>query len=105
MAIVAILVIFWLLIGLAIVQLFAPPLIQQILPRRSYPHGLLRSVAVVELVTAVFLVVPETRIWGVAAAAGIITAGVVIMICNRRFILACAALALLLTLVPVMVAE
>lgn len=105
MAYAAILVIFWVLIGLAIVQLFAPSLVQHIFQRQSYPHGFLQSVAVVELVAAVFLAVPETRIWGVAATAGLFLSGVVIMICNRRIIWAFAALALLLTLVPVLVAE
>lgn len=104
MATIAILLIFWVLIGLAIMQLFVPQLVQCIFHRRSYPRGFLQSVALVELIAAVFLVVPETRIWGVSATAGIILAGVVIMIHNRRFIWACAALALLLTLIPVAVA-
>ncbi len=103
-AIIAILFIFWVLIGLAVVQLFAPHLMQRIFRRRSYARGFLESVALVELMAAVFLVMPATRIWGISATAGIILIGVVIMIHNRRLIWACAALALLFALIPVAVA-
>jgi hypothetical protein len=105
MATVALLLVTSVLTGIAVVQLIAPSFVERTCLRRRCPRGFLQSVAIVELIAATFLIVPETRIWGIAATAGIIMAGLVIMLYNRRLVWACAALTLLLTLIPVAIAQ
>lgn len=105
MASVAILFVISALICVAIMQLIAPPFVERIRLRRRCPRGLLHLVAIVELLAAAFLMVPETRIWGILATIGAIAASLDIMHFNRRFVWICIALVALAAIIPVAVAE
>lgn len=52
--------------------------------RLGCPRGLLRAVAPIQLSAALFLILPETRIWGISAASGLLLAICVIVFKRGR---------------------
>jgi len=105
MSAIAILVSFSVMVTAAVMQLFAPSAVQRFFRLRTCPHGFLQFVAIVELVAAVFLIVPETRLWGIWAAAGMLMAALIVTAYNLQLIWVCAGLVLLLSLVPAATAQ
>jgi hypothetical protein len=65
-----------------------------------YPRGFYRIVGVVELLTALFLIAPELRIWGVALAAPIAFFSVVTLLNHRQYLWSLPGMLLLMALVP-----
>jgi hypothetical protein len=70
-----------------------------------YPHRFYRIVGVAELMVALFLIVPETRVWGIAAG-GMITFIVIVALLNhRQYLWSLPAILLLVSLVPASLAH
>jgi hypothetical protein len=81
-----------------IVHLAGPRQLTSLLARLEYPRGFHRVIGVYALITALFLALPLTRIWGVAAAAFVLFAGIVGLLNHRRYMTAMPAIALLAAL-------
>jgi len=63
--------------------------------RWDIPAGVYRTLGVIELAAAVFLIAPETRLWGIVIAAPIIFGSVVILLENRHYFYAMPVVALM----------
>ena len=68
--------------------------------RRAYdrwdiPAGIYRTLGLIELAAAVFLIAPETRLWGILIAAPIIFGSVVILLEHRHYLYAMPVMALM----------
>jgi hypothetical protein len=70
----------------------------------EYPHSFHRVVGVSNLVAALFLAIPETRVWGVALAAVILFIAVVTLLNHRRYYYAVPGMLLMLALPPALLA-
>jgi len=71
----------------------------------QYPHNFYRIVGLTELLAALFLIVPETRIWGIASSgliAGIMT---MTLLHHRKYLWSLPAMLLLVALVPASLAH
>lgn len=68
----------------AALQLAVPACADRIRLSLQCPLGLLQTAGVIQIAAALFLLFPETRIWGIAAATGLIAAGVVIFLHSGR---------------------
>lgn len=104
-AIIAICFVVSVLIVSAALLLVNFPFVERIREGLHCSSGLARSAGIIQLFAAGCLIVPELRIWGIAAAAGVITAGVVILLYNKRFLWVLPALLLLAALIPVAMAR
>ena len=68
--------------------------------RPTFPHHFYRVAGTVELLTALFLVLPQTRVWGVALGY-MVTISAVVMLLNRsRYAWSAAHIAVLVALGP-----
>jgi hypothetical protein len=65
-----------------------------------YPLHFYRIVGVAELMVALFLIVPETRVWGIAAGGMITFIMIVSLLHHRQYLLSLPAMLLLVSLVP-----
>ncbi|SRR5258706_1337710 len=87
----------------AFVQLAGPPFVQRAYRRWDFPPKFYRVVGLVELLIALFLAIPQTRIWGVTLAA-IVTFNAVVALLNHRqyfwSVPGILLMALLVSLVP-----
>lgn len=88
------------LAGTAVLEFAAPAVVGRAPDRPPYPRGLMRSAGSIQLAAALFLVLPPTRIWGIAAAAGIGLVGLIVLFNNGRFLWCLPAFFLLAMLVP-----
>ena len=70
-----------------------------------YPHHFYRIVGVAELMAALFLIVPETRIWGIAAGGIITFVAIVTLLHYHQYLWSLAAMLLLVGLVPASLAH
>src|SRR5271154_6809750 len=61
-----------------------------------YPHHFYQIVGIGELMAALFLIVPETRIWGIAAGGIITFVAIVTLLHHRQYLWSLPALLLLL---------
>ena|SRR5579863_9626197 len=71
----------------------------------KYPHNFYRIVGLTELLVALFLIVPETRIWGITSSgliAGIMT---MTLLHHRKYLWSLPAMLLLVALVPASLAH
>ena len=66
----------------------------------NYPANFYRVVGMIELTVALFLALPETRIWGVVIGSFITFYSVVTLLKNRRYAWSLPAMLLLAALVP-----
>lgn len=89
----------------AVLLLIAPAFIGRAIDGLSHPRGFLRAVATIQLFAALFLMIPQTRIWGIAAAAGVTMAGVIILFTDKRPLWTVPCLMVLGALVPVALAR
>jgi hypothetical protein len=65
-----------------------------------YPPHFYRVIGVMELMTALFLMLPQTRIWGVAASGFVIFGSIVTLLNHRQYLWSLPAMLLLVALVP-----
>src|SRR4029077_2812330 len=70
-----------------------------------YPRNFYCIVGLAELMAALFLVVPETRIWGIAASGMIALITTVTLLHHRKYFWSLPAVLLLVTLVPASLAH
>ena len=70
----------------------------------EYPRSFHRVVGVSNLVAALFLARPETRVWGVTLAAVILFIAVVTLLSHRRYYYAVPGMLLMLALPPALLA-
>jgi hypothetical protein len=72
---------------------------------RRYPRHFYRIVGIAQLMAAIFLIVPETRIWGIAAGGMITFIVIVTLLHHRQYLWAVPAMLLLVSLVPASLAR
>ena len=70
-----------------------------------YPHHFYRIVGATELMAAIFLIVPETRVWGIAAGGMITFIAIVTLLHHRQYLWSLPAMLLLVSLVPASLAH
>jgi hypothetical protein len=70
-----------------------------------YPHHFYRIVGLVELMATLFLAVPQTRVWGIAAGGMIAFIAVVTLLHHRQYLWSLSAMLLLVSLVPASLAR
>ena len=70
-----------------------------------YPPNFYRVIGVMELMTALFLMLPQTRIWGIAASGIVIFGSIVTLLNHRQYLWSLLGLLLLVALVPVSLAR
>jgi hypothetical protein len=85
----------------AIVNLAAPGFVRRFYRDWDYPRGFHYVVGLIQSLTAVFLAVPETRIWGVISGGFFIFFSVVALLNRRRYFWSLPVILLLAALVPV----
>ena len=72
--------------------------------RWDIPAHAYRTIGLIELVAAAFLVQPDFRVWGIVLAAPIAFGAVVMLLDHRRYVYAMAVSLMLVGLVPAMLA-
>jgi DoxX-like family len=82
------------------VNLGGSPVVRATYRAWDYPANFYRVVGVVELMVALFLALPETRIWGLILGGFIAFFSVVTLLKNRHYAWALPAIVLLAALVP-----
>jgi hypothetical protein len=70
-----------------------------------YPHNFHHVVGIAELTAALFMIVPETRVWGIAASGMIVFVAIVTLLHHRQYLWSLPALLLLVSLVPASLAH
>jgi hypothetical protein len=70
-----------------------------------YSHHFYRIVGVAQLTVALFLIVPETRVWGIAAGGMITFVVIVTLLHHRQYLWSLPAMLLLVSLVPASLAH
>jgi DoxX-like family len=70
-----------------------------------YPHNFYRIVGLAQLMAALFLIVPETRIWGIVAGGTIIFVVTVTLLHHRQYLWSLPVMLLLVSLVPASLAR
>jgi hypothetical protein len=70
-----------------------------------YPPRFYRIVGATELMAALFLIVPETRIWGVFVSGMITFIATVTLLRHRQYLWSLPAMLLLMSLIPVSLAH
>ncbi|MDE1985126.1 MAG: DoxX family protein [Alphaproteobacteria bacterium] len=83
-----------------LVQLIGPGFVREAYRRWEFPPGFYRVTAVLDLLAAVFLAVPETRLWGIGLAGMITFAAVATLLGHRKYLYAVPGLILLIALAP-----
>jgi hypothetical protein len=70
-----------------------------------YPYNFYRIVGLAQLTAALFLIVPETRIWGIAASGMIAFIVTVTLLHHRQYLWSLPVMLLLVSLVPASLAH
>lgn len=70
-----------------------------------YPDNFYRIAGLAQLTAALFLTVPETRVWGIAASGMIIFVTTVTLLHHRQYFWSVPAIILLMTLIPASMAH
>jgi hypothetical protein len=84
----------------ALVNLGGGPVVRAAYRAWDYPANFYRVVGLLELTTALFLALPQTRIWGVILGGAIAFFSVVTLLKNRRYAWSLPAMLLLVALIP-----
>ena len=93
-----------LLFGLgAMLNLAGPALVLRLYRRSEYPRGFHYVVGLIQGLTALFLAVPQTRIWGGILGAMVLFVAIVSLLNHRKYVYAVPAIVLMLALAPAMV--
>jgi hypothetical protein len=70
-----------------------------------YPHNFYRIVGLAQLMAALFLIVPQTLIWGIAAGGMISFIATVTLLHHRQYLWSLPVMLLLVSLVPASLAH
>jgi hypothetical protein len=91
------------LFGLAaVLNLAAPGFVRRVYQRWAFARGFYYVVGLAQALTALFLVVPETRIWGGILGAMILFVTVISLLNHRKYLYAVPAILLMVALAPAM---
>jgi len=74
--------------------------VKRVYARSDFAPGFYRIAGIVQLLAAFFLALPITRIWGVALAAFVTFAAIVILLNNRQYVYSVPGVILLAALIP-----
>lgn len=83
-----------------LLHIAGPQFLRQAYMRWGFPFNAHRVIGVLQVLTALFLSNPVTRIWGVVLAAFIIFFGTVALVNHGKYVYSLPALILMLALVP-----
>ena len=86
--------------GSAALHLIGPGFVRRAYERWDFPPRFYRVTGVMELIAAVFLADPLTRIWGVGLAAFVTFVAIVTLLNNRQYVFTIPGIVLLIALVP-----
>ena len=93
-----------LLFGLgALLNLAGPDFLVRLYRRWDYPRGFHYVVGLMQGLTALFLAIPETRIWGGILGAIVLFVAIVALLNHRKYFYAVPAMVLMLAIAPAMV--
>ena len=70
-----------------------------------YPHNFSRIVGLAQLMAALFLIVPETRMWGIAVSGMITFVTAVTLLHHRKYLWSLPVMLVLVSLVPASMAH
>ncbi len=93
------------LVASAALLVAAPVPISRAANGLSHQRGFSRAVATAELFAALFLIIPQTRIWGIGAAASMTMARVIVLFAYNRPLWTIPGLMVLVALIPVALAR
>jgi hypothetical protein len=88
-----------------VINLSSAPYVQAAYRFWHYPRHFNHVVGALELTAALFLILPQTRIWGVVASGLIIFGSIVTLLNHRQYLWSLPALLLLAALVPASMAH
>jgi len=83
-----------------LINLTAVSPVREVYARWDIPTVFYRSLGIVEIVAAAFLVTPEYRAWGIALAAPIMFGSIVMLLDHRHYLVAAPALVIMAALAP-----
>jgi hypothetical protein len=89
----------------AVVHLAGIKPLRELYARWEYRRNSHRVIGALNVVTALFLAVPETRLWGVALAAAILFGAVVALLNHRHYLFAVPGVILLAALPPALLSS
>jgi hypothetical protein len=81
-------------------HIFGPSALRALYRRRQFAHSFRYVAGATQLLTALFLAVPQTRFWGGALAAMILFAAVVSLLNHGKYLYAIPAILIMIALVP-----
>jgi DoxX-like family len=84
----------------AVIQLPGPAFVRRAYKRWEYPPKFYRVTGFVELLIALFLTLPQTRIWGVMLAVLVIFVAEITLLKNEQYMWSVLGFVLMLALVP-----
>jgi hypothetical protein len=90
--------------GAGALHLVAPPPVRRAYRRWQFARGFYYVVGVAQALAALFLIVPQTRIWGGILAAMILFVAVVSLLNHRKYLYAVPAILIMVALAPAMAA-
>jgi hypothetical protein len=86
----------------AVLNLAAPKFVRRIYQRWEFPRGFYYVVGVAQTFTALFLFLPQTRIWGGVLGAMVLFVTTVSLLNHRKYLYAVPAILLMVALAPAM---
>ena len=89
-----------LLTGAALIHLTGIRGLKQLYAGWDIPAGFYFTIAIVELIAAYLLVIPELRLWGILIAGVIAFGAVVLLLDHEQYLYAVPVIAFMLVLVP-----
>lgn len=87
----------------AMINLAAPGFVRSFYRRWDYPRGFHYVAGAAQGLTALFLAMPETRIWGGILGAAILFVGIVSLLNHRKYAFAISAIMVMLALAPAII--
>ena len=87
----------------ALLNLAGPGFVLRLYRRWDYPRGFHYVVGFMQGLTALFLAIPETRIWGGILGAMVLFVAIVSLLNHRKYVYALPAIVLMLAIAPAMV--
>jgi hypothetical protein len=84
----------------AVIQLPGPAFVRRAYKRWEYPPKFYRVTGFIELLIALFLTLPQTRIWGVMLAVLVIFVAEITLLKNEQYMWSVLGFVLMLALVP-----
>jgi hypothetical protein len=86
----------------ATLNIAAPDFLRRLYRRWDYPRGFYYVVGIAQGLTALFLAVPETRIWGGILGAFVLFATTVALLNRRQYMYAVPTILMMMAIAPAM---